>query len=230
MLGRLLSKIPLAHALYKLDEDYECKLSDYDYKGSKFHLTKTSLNIESRDSQEWDYIEFYSKSEKDKSYTKRLKISSQGTVTVFKGYAWDGNSPKISIFGLFCIGTPDGRKYENKTITWRASLIHDALGQFKDDPNMPSIFYEKQGTEKSGNEGRLGRDGLYFELLKDCKFIPRGIYYYVLSHLGPLFDSSTSNEVRNEQDRLSKVFTPSVKKTHKEQDKKPIVSIHARRQ
>ena len=44
---------------------------------------------------------------KDKTGIVRLILFRNGKITVTKGYAWDGCSPKICIFDIL-IGTPDG--------------------------------------------------------------------------------------------------------------------------
>lgn len=79
---------------------------------------------------------------KDKSIeTKWLKIQTNGKITIKgnqgEGYAWDGCSPKIKIFGKI-IGTPDGLidPRTNKPKTYYASMFHDAIYQFKKHPHM----------------------------------------------------------------------------------------------
>lgn len=54
-----------------------------------------------------------------------------GVISVKKGYAWDGCSPKKNIFGLFTIGTPDGALHLGKPWAAQASLVHDTLCQFR---------------------------------------------------------------------------------------------------
>ena len=51
-----------------------------------------------------------------------LKLDGR-TITIARGYAWDGSSPKRLVLGRW-VGTPD---YE---ATRMASLVHDALYQF----------------------------------------------------------------------------------------------------
>lgn len=66
-----------------------------------------------------------------------LKIEKSGNITIkgtySDGYAWDGCSPKLNIFDIFLLGTPDGRINVNigKPVTYYASLIHDILYQFR---------------------------------------------------------------------------------------------------
>lgn len=54
-----------------------------------------------------------------------------GKITVKKGYAWNGCSPKWNL-GLFVFGTPDGpiNCLTGKQYCYYASLFHDALYQF----------------------------------------------------------------------------------------------------
>lgn len=56
-------------------------------------------------------------------------IAKDGTINVYKGYAWDGCSPKLKIGGQI-IGTPDGKLVNNLPQTYHASLIHDVLYQY----------------------------------------------------------------------------------------------------
>lgn len=54
-----------------------------------------------------------------------------GTITVRMNYAWDGCTPKWSILGLWWVGVPDGILRLGKPWMYFASLIHDALCQFR---------------------------------------------------------------------------------------------------
>ena len=62
----------------------------------------------------------------------RLILESDGAITVTRGYAWNGCSPKFRVLDLL-VGTPEGvvnaRTGERKT--YFASLVHDALYQFR---------------------------------------------------------------------------------------------------
>ena len=60
-----------------------------------------------------------------------LDIKSDGCVKIKAGYAWDGCTPKVGVMGLFTIGTPDGRLQYNRPMTWKASLVHDVLCQYR---------------------------------------------------------------------------------------------------
>lgn len=60
-----------------------------------------------------------------------LHISPDGTVAISAGYAWDGCSPKWYVAGR-TIGVPDGPiQSDGYPQTAWASLVHDALCQFK---------------------------------------------------------------------------------------------------
>lgn len=121
-----------------------------------------------------------------------LVICKNGKIIIKKGYAWDGNSPKINVLDVFWLGTPDGIIHEGKPITYYASMIHDALGQFKYYPQMPSYFRSKKRPDWWFSEGRLGRDYIYFKLLEKNNFIWRYIYYVAVALAGPLYDSYLS--------------------------------------
>lgn len=73
----------------------------------------------------------------DKNGQTRLLLTTDGIITVVKGYAWDGATPKTCAFDLV-LGTPDGVVFlgTGKPKTYYASLVHDALYQFlpKDPP------------------------------------------------------------------------------------------------
>ncbi|EGG93500.1 hypothetical protein IMCC1989_1159 [gamma proteobacterium IMCC1989] len=56
---------------------------------------------------------------------------ANGQIIIYKGYAWDGCSPKKHLFGMFIIGTPDGALRFGKPWTYYASLVHDVLCQFR---------------------------------------------------------------------------------------------------
>lgn len=58
---------------------------------------------------------------------------SNSKLTIHKGYAWNGCSPKFDILGLLVIGTPDGTiDYRTgKPRCYYASLVHDVLYQYE---------------------------------------------------------------------------------------------------
>ena len=144
------------HWLFELTEDYN--FSDYSFRTNI--ANKLTKDLEFRD------------------YGKlRLVIEKDGTIIVKKGYAWDGCSPKLSILDLFWIGTPDGALKEGKPITYYASLIHDALGQFSDCLEMP--FNRQQ------------RDLIFQEMLEQKDFRLSWLYYRAVVFFGPLYSLLT---------------------------------------
>lgn len=106
----------------------------------------------------------------------RLRIEKNGKITVFTGYAWDGCSPKFNILDLFLFGTPDGifNPIIGKPKTYYASLIHDALYQFMDDPRMPVK--------------RNQMDKFFLLIMKRDNFLLRHIYYIAVRGLGWLYN------------------------------------------
>jgi len=84
--------------------------------------------------------------------SKWLKLEANGTVTVkanTTGYAWDGCSPKLSLFGLAIIGTPDGHIdiTTEKPITYHASLVHDVFYQYLEDVPVSKTDIDRQFYE-----------------------------------------------------------------------------------
>ena len=75
-----------------------------------------------------DYVFF------DADGTVRLIVQRDGTLTVTRGYAWNGCSPKICIFDIV-LGPPEGvvHAVTGHPKTYYASLLHDALYQFLHD-------------------------------------------------------------------------------------------------
>ena len=71
---------------------------------------------------------------KDRTFENEwIELLPNGVITISKGYAWNGCSPKIEVLDLI-IGTPDGRssRTDYKPLTFRASMVHDAIYQFKE--------------------------------------------------------------------------------------------------
>ncbi len=101
-----------------------------------------------------------------------LHIEKDGTITVNRGYAWDGCSPKFKILDLLLVGTPDGivNLQTGRPKTYYASLVHDALYQFLDDPHFP--FSREQC------------DQVFLELLKEADFKLAFPYYWAVKYLG----------------------------------------------
>ena len=95
-----------------------------------------------------------------------LEIQSDGTIIIFKnkhGYSWDGCSPKVVVLDLL-LGTPDGAILENTKlpVTWFASLVHDAIYQYKD--RVPFT--------------RAEADRLFYFMLKENNFKLARLYYF----------------------------------------------------
>ena len=72
----------------------------------------------------------------------RLRIATDGTITVKEGYAWDGCSPKLNVLDLFWVGTPDGAINENKPVTYYASLLNSQKDR-SDNYKSPIRFIGK---------------------------------------------------------------------------------------
>ena len=53
------------------------------------------------------------------------------TIRIGAGYSWDGCSPKLYILGFWTVGTPDGALKQGLPWTYHASLVHDALCQYR---------------------------------------------------------------------------------------------------
>lgn len=110
---------------------------------------------------------------KDKTGIVRLTLLRNGKITVNKGYAWDGCSPKVCIFDVL-LGTPDGAvdSRTRKPKTYYASLVHDALYQFLPD-GVPLT--------------RKQADGCFLRLMNETEFAPRRLYHLAVRIFGGLF-------------------------------------------
>ncbi len=91
-----------------------------------------------------------------------------GLITVRRYYAWDGCSYKWSILDLFVVGVPDGRLRYGVPMTYYASLIHDALTQFRHE--LP--ITKQQAT------------AIFDALLKESGFFWRHVYVYMVKKFG----------------------------------------------
>ena len=110
---------------------------------------------------------------RDKTGAVRLVIEREGRITVTRGYAWDGCTPKICIFDIL-IGVPDGVVHARtgRPKTYYASLIHDALYQFLPD-GVPLKRHHV--------------DDFFLRLMRESDFGPRWIYWLAVRLLGGLF-------------------------------------------
>ncbi len=100
----------------------------------------------------------------------RLLIEENGRLTVMRGYAWNGCSPKFCFLDLL-IGTPDGvvSKGTGRQKTYFASMIHDVLYQFL-DAGMPY--------------NRRQADRFFLQLMRESGFAPRWVYWGAVRVLG----------------------------------------------
>ena len=100
----------------------------------------------------------------------RLVIETTGRLTVTRGYAWNGCSPKFCFLDLL-IGTPDGvvDADTGRPKTYFASMVHDALYQFL------------------GAESPISRreaDGCFLRLMTESHFRLRYIYWLAVRLFG----------------------------------------------
>jgi len=107
---------------------------------------------------------------------RRLEIRKNGEIKVLAGYAWDGCTPKFSLWDI-CVGTPDGvpNAGTKRPKAYYASLLHDALYQFSVQ-KLPKPL-----------DRRKAIDRIFLELLERDGFAPRQVYYRVVRVLGGLF-------------------------------------------
>jgi len=109
----------------------------------------------------------------DRTGVTRLIVTTDGSITVTKGYAWDGCTPKLCVFDIQ-VGVPDGVVdfRTRKPKTYYASLVHDALYQFVPD-GLPLT--------------RAQADRCFLRLMAESGFAPRWIYYVAVRLFGDLF-------------------------------------------
>jgi len=103
--------------------------------------------------------------------SKWLEIDKNGHIKIKAnkdGYAWDGCTPKWSLFNLLIIGTPDGHvNYRTmQPYAYYASLVHDALYQYLDTVPV--------------TKSKIDR--LFLKMLGDFKL--RYLYYYSVKFFG----------------------------------------------
>lgn len=104
---------------------------------------------------------------------RRLEIHPNGDARVLASYAWDGCTPKFSVFDIV-FGVPDGvpNQVTKKPKAYYASLLHDVLYQFL-DVNLPL--------------SRAQADRVFLEILERDRFAPRPMYYAAVRILGGAF-------------------------------------------
>ena len=112
----------------------------------------------------------------DSSGRRRLEIRKNGEIRVRAGYAWDGCTPKFSLWDI-CVGTPDGvpNAGTKKPKAYYASLLHDALYQFSIQ-GLPAPLDRRKEVDR-----------ILLELLERDGFAPRWVYYGVVRTVGWLF-------------------------------------------
>lgn len=158
--------------IYVLDEDFSYDIRSHlprDFKGCSFE---------------------------DSGGTRRLEIRPDGTATVFARYAWDGCTPKFSLWDIL-IGTPDGapNSVTRKPKTYYASLMHDALCQFLDAGSPVK---------------RAEADKIFLELMTRDGFAPRLVYYAAVRLFGGLSRQITRRKRRYNGRKLAlQSSTPS---------------------
>ena len=107
-----------------------------------------------------------------------LKLAEDGTVIVkgtnYKGYAWDGCSPKVKIKDVY-IGTSEAvlNFDTGYSKTYYASLIHDVFYQFSKD--VKSLV------------GRKEVDREFYAILKKDNFVFARLYYYAVRLFGWIY-------------------------------------------
>lgn len=96
-----------------------------------------------------------------------------GQITIRKGYAWDGCSPKRTFTGLFAFGTPDGVLRHGKPWTYHASLVHDVLCQYRGQYNGQHGLSQLQVV------------WIFGDMLKEVNWPLTKLYVWAVSRLGP---------------------------------------------
>ena len=112
---------------------------------------------------EEDYVYYHPLLKGSNLFTKWMTIID-GTITIKKGYAWNGCSPNMVVLGIFEFGTPDGALREGKPWTYYASLIHDALTQYR----------------MAGEYSRIDSIVIFGDMLKEVKFPLTKVYVFFL--------------------------------------------------
>ena len=131
---------------------------------------------------------------KDAKGRLRLILEKEGgRITVLRGYTWNGCSPKFLIFDVL-LGTPEGVTHSEtqKSKTYFASMVHDALYQFL-DKGLPLT--------------RRQADATFLRLLQEADFAPARLYWLAVRSFGWLVRWATSakRDWRGESDSLSEL-------------------------
>lgn len=115
-----------------------------------------------------DFI-YHSKHLDNISFSNEWITIDDGALTIEKEYAWDGATPKWQPLDLFTFGAPDGAIYLGKRITHDATLVHDALTQWKE-----SVPITKKQTVD-----------IFDDMLGEVGFKMRPLYVWAVNKLGP---------------------------------------------
>ena len=94
---------------------------------------------------------------------------SSGKLQVYKGYAWDGCSPKRTVLGLITVGAPDGALRHGKPWTYYASLVHDVLCQYRRELKLTKAQVV----------------GVWRDMLIDAQWPLTGLYTKAVDWFGP---------------------------------------------
>lgn len=132
----------------------------------------------------------------------RMTIDTSGRITVNKGYAWDGCTPKFSFFDFFVVGTPDGILSDRtgKPKAYHASLVHDALYQFLPDlPPEEPVYTRKMA------------DDIFFNILEDARFAPRRLYWLAVRLFGGIFMNTRKYITRKTEGAVTVMQEPGSK-------------------
>lgn len=93
-----------------------------------------------------------------------------GVLTIYKGYAWDGCTPKFKITKTKVVGVWDGvKEADGKPTCYYASLVHDYFCQFKNDVPIT----------------RATTISIFKKMLKDRGFILQPLYVAAITLFGP---------------------------------------------
>lgn len=107
-----------------------------------------------------------------------FKLTRDGIIIVkgthYKGYAWDGCSPKLKIKDVY-LGTPEAvlNFDTGKSKTYYASLIHDVFYQFSKEVKS---FIRRKEVDRE-----------LYALLKRDNFVFSGLYYRAVRLFGWIF-------------------------------------------
>lgn len=109
---------------------------------------------------------------RDRDGTIRLILEREGRITITRGYAWNGCSPKLLVLDLL-FGTPEGAVHARteRPKTYYASMVHDALYQF-----LP------KGLPLT----RRQADAIFLRLLRESDFSPAVVYWLAVRLFGSL--------------------------------------------